>query len=718
MILSILTMQLIGDHAIVLVRQRARQISKLLGFDNQDQTRIPTAVSEIARNALKYGGGGKVEFQIDGKTSPQLLVISISDTGGGIAHLDDILDGNYQSRTGMGLGILGARRLMDQFQVESKAGAGTRVRMAKLLPASSGLISQAKLLTIVGELARLRPEDPLAEIQQQNQELLRTLEELRKRQDELSRLNDELEDTNRGVVALYAELDEKADHLRRADELKSRFLSNMTHEFRTPVNSIIAISRLLLARVDGELVPEQEKQVRFISKAAGDLSTLVNDLLDLAKVEAGKIEVHPTEFTVEDLFGALRGMLKPLLVSDRVSLIFEGVEDIPPLNTDEPKVSQILRNFISNALKFTERGEIRVSARLDASGNVVFSVKDSGIGIPKDQQELIFQEFTQIPNPLQKNIRGTGLGLPLSRKLAALLGGTVGVQSELGQGSHFYAVIPMALAAVAPETPSTEPDWQPDPDRAPVLVVEDSAEMFMLYEKFLKGTRFQVVPAATVRQAQQAIHRYQPVAIVLDIQLKGEDTWRFLARLKNDDATRKMPVIVVSNIDDQVKAIRLGADVYGPKPIERRWLLEHLKQLTEDSLERRILLIDDEEATRYWLKGLLATTGARILETPHGLEGIRIARDLQPQVILLDLVMSVMNGEEVLDQLKADRATQNIPVIIVTSKLLPPGEREALSQKVVAILSKTALSGAGGPAVLQEALQRARFDLLVQTARG
>ena len=160
----------------------------------------------------------------------------------------------------------------------------------------------------------------MGEIQQQNQELLRTLDELRKRQEDLSRLNDELEDTNRGVVALYAELDEKADHLRRADELKSRFLSNMTHEFRTPVNSIIALSRLLLARMDGDLSSEQEKQVRFISTAADDLSTLVNDLLDLAKVEAGKIEVHPTDFKVEDLFGALRGMLKPLLVSDRGSL--------------------------------------------------------------------------------------------------------------------------------------------------------------------------------------------------------------------------------------------------------------------------------------------------------------------------------------------------------------------------------------------------------------
>src|SRR5262245_59191568 len=321
--LSILTMQLQFEHDVVLARQRARQISKLLGFEGQDQTRIATAVSEIARNALNYGQGGKVEILVDGKTVPQLMVIRISDHGPGIANLDDILDGRYRSATGMGKGILGARRLVDQFQIESAPDVGTLVLLKKLLPTGTPLITERGLAAISTELARTRPEDPLAEIQQQNHELLRTLEELRKRQEDLARLNDELEDTNRGVVALYAELDEKADHLRRSDELKSRFLSNMSHEFRTPVNSIIAISRLLLARVDGELSAEQEKQVRYISQAANDLCTLVNDLLDLAKVEAGKIEIHPSDFTVEELFGALRGMLKPLLVSEKVSLIFE-----------------------------------------------------------------------------------------------------------------------------------------------------------------------------------------------------------------------------------------------------------------------------------------------------------------------------------------------------------------------------------------------------------
>src|SRR5438105_3617923 len=261
------------------------------------------------------------------------------------------MEGRYKSATGMGLGITGARRLMDQFAIESSE-RGTSVSLKKIFPRQAAAVTPARLARIAGDLALQRPQDPLEEIQQQNQELVRTLEELRARQEDLVRLNAELEDTNRGVVALYAELDEKADHLRRADELKSKFLSNMSHEFRSPLNSILALSRLLLEGVDGRLNAEQEQQVGYIRRATEDLYELVNDLLDLAKVEAGKIEVKPAPFHIGNLFGALRGMLRPLLVNQSVNLIFEDAERLPTMYSDEGKVSQILRNFISNALKF------------------------------------------------------------------------------------------------------------------------------------------------------------------------------------------------------------------------------------------------------------------------------------------------------------------------------------------------------------------------------
>jgi len=258
-------------------------------------------------------------------------------------------------------------------------------------------------------------------------------------------LRTELEETNRGVLALYAELDAQAEQLRGATELKSRFLAYMSHEFRTPINSIRSITRLLLDRVDGPLSEEQEKQVSFIQQNATEFAEMVDDLLDLAKVEAGRVEISPAWFEMVDLFSALRGMFKPVLTNPAVHLVFEEPEDVPTLYTDDRKLSQILRNFISNALKFTPRGEVRVAAKLEADERVTFSVSDTGIGIAPEFHQTIFEDFSQVQSPLQKRLRGTGLGLSLSRKLAELLGGSVGLASEPGKGSVFHVTIPVRL---------------------------------------------------------------------------------------------------------------------------------------------------------------------------------------------------------------------------------------------------------------------------------
>src|ERR1700676_1177543 len=411
MSVPILSVAIHNEHDTVAARQHARQIARLLGFDHQDQTRISTAVSEIARNAFSYAGG-QIEYLIEGAVAPQLFLVRVTDSGPGIQDLSSILEGTYQSQTGMGLGIIGARRLMDQFQVESVPGRGTTIWLKKLLPKRAPLLQTSDVARIAAALAREGPQDPFQELQHQNQELLRALDEIRARQAELIRLNRELEDTNRGVVALYAELDEKADHLRRADELKSKFLSNMSHEFRSPLNSILALSGLLLDRSDGDLTGEQVQQVEYVRRAAEDLLELVNDLLDLAKVEAGKLEVKPLEFRASNLFGALRGMLRPLLLNQSVNLVFEDVDQVPPIFADEGKVSQILRNFISNALKFTESGEVRVSAAMAGETEITFSVSDTGIGIAPENLDRIFEDFAQVDGPLQRRGKRTRIGPP------------------------------------------------------------------------------------------------------------------------------------------------------------------------------------------------------------------------------------------------------------------------------------------------------------------
>jgi signal transduction histidine kinase len=282
--------------------------------------------------------------------------------------------------------------------------------------------------------------EQIRKLREENRMLFAEIEERRM---EIQQRNVELEETNKGVVVLYAELDDKALALRKASELKSRFLSYISHEFRTPLGSIRSLARIVLDRMDGPLTDEQEKQVRFIQKSAVELTEMIDDLLDLAKIEAGRINISPEWFEMVDLFAALRGMFKPLVGSGSVSLVFEEPNDIPRIYTDDKKLSQILRNYISNALKFTQEGTVHVAARREGHDAVTFSVADTGIGIAKEHHAAVFQDFMQIDSPLQGKWRGTGLGLSLSKKMAELLGGSVAMTSELGVGSTFFVTIPI-----------------------------------------------------------------------------------------------------------------------------------------------------------------------------------------------------------------------------------------------------------------------------------
>jgi signal transduction histidine kinase/DNA-binding response OmpR family regulator len=693
MSLSILSADIRQEHDTVHARQRARQVARLLGFDSQDQTRISTAVSEIARNAFNYASRGRIEFLVEGRTRPQLFVVKVVDHGPGIANLTAILDGRYESQTGMGLGIIGAKRLMDRFEIESKLGVGTTVVLTKLIPKRAPLITEIALAGMASKLASERPQDPLQELQFQNQELLRALEEIRARQEELTRVNRELEDTNRGVVALYAELDEKADHLRRADDLKSKFLSNMSHEFRSPLNSILALTGLLRDRSDGPLNEEQEQQVNYVRKAAQDLLELVNDLLDLAKVEAGKLEARPIEFEIANLFAALRGMLRPLLLNQSVDLVFEDTGHIPTLFSDEGKISQILRNFISNALKFTEKGEVRVRAQITGENEISLSVTDTGIGIAPADQDLIFQDFVQLDHPIQRRVKGTGLGLPLSKKLAMFLGGSVEVQSRPGRGSTFTVRVPRVYRDLSqPETPEAILEDIEATGQA-ILFVEDDPQAIMAYKSHLRGSGFQVVSAATTREAEKILERIEPVVIVLDIVLRSEDTWAFMAALKKDVRTRNIPIIVASTIEDQAKGFHLGAQAYIVKPVSKTDLLRELAALTAAGPALpRVLIIDDSDADRYVLKQHLKNMRIAISEESAGMPGIGRARENPPDLIFLDLTMPDMTGFEVLDELKRRPETRAIPVVVVTSRVLSDYERDRLWSQCAELIGKSNLS--------------------------
>ena len=679
---ALLTVRITHEHEVVSARQRARELAEGFGFEAVEQTRIATAVSEIARNAFVYARGGHVDFLLEGATAPQLFVVRVRDEGGGIAHLADVMHGRYQSRTGMGLGMIGSKRLVDRFDVQT-GSSGTVVTLRKMLPKRAGFFTPARLAQLTEDLSRRHPTSPLEVVTQQNQELLRTLEALESRRVELERVNRELEDTNRGVVALYAELDERADHLRSADEMKTRFLSNMTHEFRTPLNSILALTNLLRERL---AAPQEEKdELFYIRRSAQQLSDLVDDLLDIAKVEAGKVEISPAAFEVAGLFGALRGMLRPLLLNQSLNLVFDEPAGIPPLVSDESKISQVLRNFISNALKYTEQGEVRVTAAVDADrGAVTFAVADTGIGIPAHDLARIFDEFVQIENPLQRRRKGTGLGLPLSRRLAELLGGRIGVESALGIGSTFTLTIPLVHPTVGREGAVTTLD----PARTPLLIVEDADEDYLIYERIFTDTDYQVVPARSVAAARTALDAMRPAAIILDLRLQGDDAWDLLTSIKRSQATASIPVIVVSTLADRDKGIALGADAYAIKPADRGWLLETLDRAILRDRRLRVLHIDDEEAARFVVRGLLQDDRYVVREAQSGADGLAMIASESPDVIVLDLRLGDMTGLDLLERLRGGGV--RLPTVVLTSQTNPDGVAALTAPAVV--LSKAQLT--------------------------
>ncbi|AGZ38535.1 sensor histidine kinase [Actinoplanes friuliensis] len=433
------------EQDIFVVRQLAREVAREVGMETQDQTRLATALSEVGRLMLVTGRDAEVVFVAAPDGVPTLQVQVEYPVTGDAARLT--------SQLGQ------VRRLVDSMEV-GDGGIGTIVRMSRRLPPAAPLLSPDLMDEIRERLAGHVPGTPYDELTVQNQQLIGALDEVRAQRDDLARLNaeleetnrgvmalyhqlsDELEETNRGVVALYNELDEKSVQLRAASEAKSRFLANVSHELRAPVTAIIGLGRLLSDDASDPLTPEQNRQVELIRGSATDLLSLVNDLLDLAKAEAGRIEPNWSDVDLKAVFGQLRGTLRPLATRPEVDFVVEE-PSIAVLRSDEVLLAQVLRNLLTNAIKFTSEGSIRLAVTPIDDG-VEFTVADTGTGIPPELQERIFEEFYQVPGSHPLSGKGTGLGLPYARRLVTILGGALRVTSTPGQGSTFTVSLPVS----------------------------------------------------------------------------------------------------------------------------------------------------------------------------------------------------------------------------------------------------------------------------------
>ncbi|MFF5213878.1 sensor histidine kinase [Micromonospora sp. NPDC000442] len=441
---SLLQMALRVEQDIFVVRQRGREVAAAVGLEHQDQVRIATALSEVARDLLRAVGGADVVFAVadspDGRRHLRVDLTPVAPLPGG----------RYEPESGA------VARLVDTLSVLT-VQRDTVVRMSRRVPATARTLTTERLTELRAQLGESAPGTAEEELATQNLQLINALDEVRNQRDELARLNEELEQTNRGVmalyqqltdeleatnqgvVALYAELDEKSAQLRAASESKSRFLANVSHELRAPVTAIIGLARLLGDSASDPLTTEQERQVGLIRSSASDLLTLVNELLDLAKAESGRIEPEWSEVDLRAVFGQLRGTLRALPAADGVELVVEEPATAATVRTDEVLLAQVLRNLLHNGLKFTTVGEVRLRAERHGDGWRL-TVSDTGPGIPSELHDRVFEEFYQAPGPAR--VGGTGLGLPYARRLVNLLGGTLELASEPGRGSTFTVWLP------------------------------------------------------------------------------------------------------------------------------------------------------------------------------------------------------------------------------------------------------------------------------------
>lgn len=520
-VLPLLTLALHSEQDILHCRQAAKRLAAAMEWPVLEQIRLATAVSELARNIHQYAGSGHFDFALLRGEDLRLsgLEVRAVDQGPGIAEMEAIRADSYRSSTGMGIGLRGAQRLFDDFDIQTSP-AGTCIT-ARKYQAPRPFPEAEQLQALTAELQGSPPPDPYQQIRLQSEELLLTNTELQVRQSELEVTNKELENTNQGVVALYSELEKATQELKEASEAKTRFFSNMTHEFRTPINIIENVAKLLASGVDGALNAEQQRQVRFISDAALELANLVGELLALAEVQSGRLTIVPQPFALGPFIDRLEQFAAAL--APRYPQVSFSVAPPPAgvlLDTDESRLFQVLRNLISNAFKYTPRGQVRIQVFQPDDASLEFLVEDSGIGIAAADQQKIFEEFERIRSPHLTHIEGTGLGLPLAQRLAVLLRGELSLDSEVGRGSRFTLRLPRHYASHRAAEP------EPDLSGLTVLVIEDNEGDRYLVRRTLERLNPVLLEADSARSSLDRLNAVRPDIIILDLDLpdiNGED---------------------------------------------------------------------------------------------------------------------------------------------------------------------------------------------------
>ncbi len=512
-----------------------------------------------------------------------------------------------------------------------------------------------------------------------------------------------------GVALVRAQQSkEEAEKARQSAEeasrTKSAFLANMSHELRTPLNAIIGYSEMLIEEALEQGQEAMEPDLRKIQTSGKHLLALINDILDLSKIEAGKMTLYFEEFNVPQMIGEIAATIQPLMVKNGNRLEIDCPAEIGVMFSDVTKVRQILFNLLSNASKFTKDGKVRLKCARDAK-MVHFSVQDTGVGMPPEAQKKLFKEFSQADDSTTRKYGGTGLGLAISKRFCEMLGGSIRVESQSGVGTTFFVDLPVKATvtessgvevqrANVPEPPAESPtqsassatEIQADPG---VLVVDDDPEVQDLLRRILEKEGYRVFMAKNGPQALELAATVRPCLITLDIMMPGIDGWAVLAELKQRPQTRDIPVVVVTLVDNKPMALALGAADYLAKPFDREKILQLLRA-HGPAATPRILVIEDDITTYEVLVRVLEKDGFKVSYAPNGRVALEMVAEVKPTLIILDLVMPEMNGFDFITELRRRESGEKIPVIVLSGRELTSPERELLSRTA----QKTILKGA------------------------
>jgi len=495
------------------------------------------------------------------------------------------------------------------------------------------------------------------------------------------------------------------DLAEQANQAKSSFLANMSHELRTPMNAILGYSEMLMEEAEdlnqNSFIPDLKK----IHQSGSHLLALINGVLDLSKIESGKMEAFAEYIDLDMLIDEASAISHPLLEKNNNSLTIVRSKGLGLAHQDMTKLRQILFNLLSNAAKFTHEGTITLdvnSAEEAGEDWLTIEVSDTGIGIAEDKIEHVFEEFAQADDSTTRDYGGTGLGLAISRRFSKLLGGDLTLHSKLGEGTKFTVRIPAILPGTKPQMSNIEVSEEPSDidmasirDVAPgstILVIDDDEEACEIIERFLVKDGFNVVTANSGKQGLQLAHELQPAAITLDVMMPSMDGWTVLRTLKADPELHNIPVIMLSMIDDRTRGYSLGAVDYLTKPVDRALLHKTLSRYYCTNGNCPVLLVEDDVKTREIMAHTLEKNGWKVSEASNGQEALNMMLDVQPQLILLDLMMPVMDGFGFLAEMRTRPEWQDIPVIVITAKDLTNEDRDRLSGCVEEVLEKNAYS--------------------------